>query len=67
MDALQFGVSMHHYYRSLGGWPFAFQPYYDLGLTTEMDSEGMRRMMVRWWWGLRAWGWDGGGMVVKWS
>ena len=46
MDALHFGQSMHHYFRALGGWPFAFQPYFDLGLTTEMDSEGMRRMMV---------------------
>jgi PhoPQ-activated pathogenicity-related protein len=29
---------MHHHYRSLGGWTFAFKDYYDQNITMHLDS-----------------------------
>lgn len=29
---------MKHHYRALGGWTFAFKPYYEQNLTVELDN-----------------------------
>ena len=29
---------MHHHQRSLGGWSFAFEPYWEEDLTTYLDD-----------------------------
>ena len=29
---------MHHHYRSLGGWTFAFKDYYELNITANLDT-----------------------------
>ena len=40
MDLFQMQASLHHHYRSLGGWTFAFEPYYEapVNLTELLDS-----------------------------
>lgn len=46
MDLFQLQKSLHHHYRSLGGWTFAFEPYYEapVNLTELLDSEGITRL-----------------------
>lgn len=46
MDLLQMQRSLHHDYRSQGGWSFAFKPYYEapVNLTELLDSEGVARL-----------------------
>ncbi len=29
---------MHHHFKSLGGWTFAFNDYYELNITAKMDT-----------------------------
>ncbi|KAJ8032858.1 Autocrine proliferation repressor protein A [Holothuria leucospilota] len=44
LDCLHFGAILHHMYRSLGGWPFLFEPYWLEDLTKNLDSEGFDKM-----------------------
>ncbi|CAM6022213.1 unnamed protein product [Sphagnum balticum] len=45
MDALQFVDNLHHYYKSFGGWPWSFEPYQSLNLTTNLDSPEFSALM----------------------
>ena len=36
--------NLHHYYRSLGGWTFAFNDYYALNFTADLDSPYIKAM-----------------------
>ncbi|KAH3872000.1 hypothetical protein DPMN_035213 [Dreissena polymorpha] len=38
MDLLNLQENLHHYYRSLGGWTFAFDDYYAENFTQDLDS-----------------------------
>ena len=35
---------MHHHYRSLGGWTFAFKDYIALNITGEVDDPNTLKM-----------------------
>ena len=35
---------MHHHYKSLGGWTFAFKPYYELNITAKLDLPGIQAL-----------------------
>jgi len=45
MDELNFVENIHHHYRSLGGWSFALDSYWELNITTFMDDPKMQLMM----------------------
>ena len=36
--------NLHHHYRSLGGWTFAFSPYYDTNFTKNLDNPATQKM-----------------------
>lgn len=36
--------NMHHHYRSLGGWTFAFSDYLDLNITAYVDDPNMQKL-----------------------
>ena len=36
--------NLHHFWRSLGGWTFAFKDYYEMNLTSEFDSEAFNAL-----------------------
>jgi PhoPQ-activated pathogenicity-related protein len=38
MSALNFNINLMHHYRSLGGWSFAFDPYYKLNFTENINT-----------------------------
>jgi len=40
LDILHLRPVLHHMYRSLGGWTWAFNDYYDLNLTAQFDNPG---------------------------
>jgi PhoPQ-activated pathogenicity-related protein len=44
MDLLHFQTNLIHHYQSLGGWSFAFEDYYKLGLTGYINTPLMSRM-----------------------
>ncbi|KAK3579248.1 hypothetical protein CHS0354_033325 [Potamilus streckersoni] len=44
MDLLNIVKNLHHHYRSLGGWTFAFDDYYDLNITRELDNPDTQKM-----------------------
>eukprot|EP00850_Spirogloea_muscicola_P015498 SM000119S25641 [mRNA] locus=s119:163756:167646:- [translate_table: standard] len=44
-DILNFQLNIHHYYRSLGGWPYVFKPYFDLNLTADMGTQPFRQLV----------------------
>lgn len=44
MDMLNLVPNMHHHYRSLGGWTFAFNDYYETNLTRNLDSPRTQAM-----------------------
>ncbi|KAL3877092.1 hypothetical protein ACJMK2_034847 [Sinanodonta woodiana] len=44
MDLLNMVKNLHHHYRSLGGWTFAFDDYYDLNVTRELDNPNTQKM-----------------------
>eukprot|EP00850_Spirogloea_muscicola_P018910 SM000178S03475 [mRNA] locus=s178:183921:185557:- [translate_table: standard] len=44
-DILNFQSNIHHYYRSLGGWPYVFKPYFDLNLTADMGTQPFRQLV----------------------
>lgn len=46
MDLLNLQKNLHHHYRSLGGWTFAFDSYYTLNITKELDNPNMPRMQA---------------------
>ena len=35
---------MHHHFRSLGGWTFAFKDYTDLNITAYVDDPRMQNL-----------------------
>ena len=39
-----FFQNVHHYYRSLGGWTFAFKDYYELNFTQQLDNPATQMM-----------------------
>ncbi|CAH1257925.1 Hypp1928 [Branchiostoma lanceolatum] len=43
-DLLNMHKNMHHYYRTFGGWPFAFGPFYDLNITGRLDDPNFEKM-----------------------
>ncbi|XP_045213280.2 autocrine proliferation repressor protein A-like [Mercenaria mercenaria] len=44
MDLLNMQTNLHHYYRALGGWTFAFDDYYNLNFTQDLDSPYIKQM-----------------------
>ncbi|CAF1002204.1 unnamed protein product [Rotaria sordida] len=44
MDILNLQKNMHHHYRSLAGWTFAFNDYYDLNITQDVDNPNLNKM-----------------------
>ncbi len=36
--------NFHNHYKSLGNWSFGFYYYYDLGITSKVDSPGIFEM-----------------------
>ena len=36
--------NLHHMYRNLGGWTFAFSDYYDANITGDLDNPVMQKM-----------------------
>ena len=36
--------NLHHYYRSLGGWTFEFDDYYQLNFTGSLDNPAVQLM-----------------------
>jgi PhoPQ-activated pathogenicity-related protein len=44
MDLLNMKKNLHHHYRSLGGWTFAFGDYYEMNITKNLDSPLMQDM-----------------------
>ncbi|XP_059147465.1 autocrine proliferation repressor protein A-like isoform X3 [Physella acuta] len=46
MDLLNTQKNLHHHYRSLGGWTFAFGDYYTLNVTRDLDSPNMPKMLA---------------------
>lgn len=44
MDLLNLQTNLHHYYRALGGWTFAFGDYYTLNFTQDLDSPYIKQM-----------------------
>lgn len=33
--------NLHHFWRALGGWTFAFKDYYEMNITSEIDSKAV--------------------------
>lgn len=46
MDLLKTGKNLHHFYRSLGGWPVSFEPYYFCNVTAKLDTTEFDQLMV---------------------
>ena len=44
MDLLNFVKNLHHHYRSLGGWTFAFDAYYQVKFTADLDNPSTQKM-----------------------
>ncbi|XP_059147484.1 autocrine proliferation repressor protein A-like [Physella acuta] len=44
MDLLNLQENLHHHFRSLGGWTFAFEDYYNLSITYDLDSPNIPLM-----------------------
>lgn len=44
MDLLNLVENTHHFYRALGGWTFAFDDYYHLNFTENLDDAGVKAM-----------------------
>ncbi|KAL2636439.1 hypothetical protein R1flu_007918 [Riccia fluitans] len=44
MDLLNMGSTLHHFYKSLGGWPVAFKAYYEANITSRLDSPEFQRL-----------------------
>lgn len=44
-EHLQYNLqNMHHHYRLLGGWTFAFKDYLDLNVTAFIDDQVMQQL-----------------------
>uniref|UniRef100_A0A2C9K2U5 Uncharacterized protein n=1 Tax=Biomphalaria glabrata TaxID=6526 RepID=A0A2C9K2U5_BIOGL len=46
MDLLNFQKNLHHHFRSLGGWTFAFDSYYTMNITQNLDSPNIPKMQA---------------------
>ncbi|CAF0973466.1 unnamed protein product [Adineta ricciae] len=44
MDILNLQRNMHHHFRSLAGWTFAFNDYYELNITQYVDHPNLGKM-----------------------
>lgn len=44
MDILSLRQNMHHHFRSLNGWTFAFNDYYELNVTQYVDHPNLEKM-----------------------
>ncbi|CAF1107718.1 unnamed protein product [Didymodactylos carnosus] len=44
LDILNLQANLHHHYRSLAGWTFAFADYYQLNITKLTDSPNLKAM-----------------------
>ncbi|KAI8494776.1 hypothetical protein Bbelb_273810 [Branchiostoma belcheri] len=44
MDLLNIQKNLHHFYRALGGWTWAFGGYYDLNITERLDDPNIEKM-----------------------
>ncbi|CAF1001048.1 unnamed protein product [Adineta steineri] len=44
MDILNLQKNMHHHFRSLNGWTFAFNDYYALNITLNVDDPNLNKM-----------------------
>jgi len=45
MDLLNVVESLHHHFRSYGGWSFALSDYYKMNFTGDLDSPAVAKMM----------------------
>lgn len=46
MDCLSMQRNFHHFFQSLGGWPYTFKPYFELNITSVLDSVEFKKLMV---------------------
>ena len=46
MDLLKSVENLHHFYRSLGGWPISFAPYHLCNVTANLDTLEFSQLMV---------------------
>ncbi|XP_033119078.1 autocrine proliferation repressor protein A-like [Anneissia japonica] len=44
LDCLNFVKNLHHHYRSLGGWTFALDDYYEENVTKDLDHPNTQKM-----------------------
>jgi len=44
LDILNLQANLHHHYRSLAGWTFAFNDYYELNITRLTDSPNLKAL-----------------------
>ncbi|CAF3613982.1 unnamed protein product [Rotaria sp. Silwood1] len=44
MDMADFQKSLHHHFRSLNGWTFAFKDYFELNITSYVDNPNLLKM-----------------------
>ncbi|XP_059147475.1 autocrine proliferation repressor protein A-like isoform X2 [Physella acuta] len=44
MDLLNVQKNLHHHFRSLGGWTFAFDDYYRENITDDLDGQNMPKL-----------------------
>ncbi|KAK3090862.1 hypothetical protein FSP39_015299 [Pinctada imbricata] len=44
LDLLNIVKNLHHMYRNLGGWTFAFNDYYDCDITRDLDKPAIQKM-----------------------
>eukprot|EP00478_Filoreta_tenera_P005532 GABV01006680.1.p1 GENE.GABV01006680.1~~GABV01006680.1.p1 ORF type:complete len:128 (+),score=48.84 GABV01006680.1:27-410(+) len=44
LPILKLKDQLHRHWRAYGGWSFAFNDYWSLNLTTEMDNPGFERL-----------------------
>jgi PhoPQ-activated pathogenicity-related protein len=44
LDVLHMVPSLHHMWRAYCGWTFAFEDYYDIGLTANIDSPAFQQL-----------------------
>ncbi|XP_035673097.1 autocrine proliferation repressor protein A-like [Branchiostoma floridae] len=44
MDLLNMKANLHHFYRALGGWTFAFDDYYAENITSRLDDPNLEKL-----------------------
>ena len=44
LSLLNIHDNLHHYYKSYGGWPFAFNDYYEVDITKDLDMPQLEKL-----------------------